>query len=730
MVISITRKVDELLSYPGIDKNSLLLRKNVWLGDIGITLAIFGMTFLGWLVDLPIIIWYGITLLAFCILNILLLLFIKKNEAWIHFISHTIIIWITFYFMILLGGLLNSAGLIFTGISILFMSVNYQNDRMTIALFVSYLLSLIIIAILQPGLTPPPEMTPEKNLLFFTVNFSWQAGYAVMLIINNINQKKKISEAKQAEADRLKELDELKTRFFTNITHEFRTPLTIILGLSDLVNRKPEEWLQQGTEKIKIHGRYLLSLVNQMLDLSRLDAGAMRLQNLQQDIITHLRYISDSLLSLAQARRIDLRFETGPDHFLMDYDPERLIQVVSNLLSNAIKYVQEGGWVLLSAHLSGENHPRMVIRITDNGPGIPADQLDLIFDRFYRIEGGEIPSEHGTGLGLSLTRELVKLMNGTITAESQPGIQTTFTVSLPVTNRAPLRNLMTVPQPDHTGSVHADAGNDHASSGEDTNGNDPGKPVLLIVEDNPDLVLYLTAVLEQEYHIISAANGKEGLIKVSTILPDIILSDVMMPGMDGITMLEMIKNDMHSSHIPVVLLTAKADIESRLGGLERGADAYLAKPFHEPELKIQLKNLIANRRRLRERYSSMGAFPETADRSIRIEDQFIMRIREIMEKHLGDESFGIQELCNEVNMSRAQLYRKFKSLTDKTVHEYLQSFRLFKARSLLEAGELNVTEVAYDVGFKSISHFSRVFTAEFGKNPSEFRKLRDNQATF
>ena len=727
MLRSITRRIEHVLSYPGIDENTLLERKNVWLGDIVSGSGIVVMTLLGWLLDLPTISMYGLILLTLVIPNILALPFMKGHVALIHFISQQLIIWITFFFMIRLGGLLNSAGLVFTGMTILTMSFNYQNDRMTIALFLSYLLSLILIALLQPWLVLAPEMTPGKNLLFFTVNFSWQGGYVMILILNNINQKKKISEAKAAEALRLKELDEVKTRLFTNITHEFRTPLTIIQGMAGLIRENPGDWLEEGTEKIRQNGQQLLTLVNQMLDLSKLDAGAMPLHTYQQDIIAQLRYLSDSFQSFGHLRNVELRFETDTTHFLMDYDADKLMQVMVNLLSNAMKYSGNGGRVIFSTYRSSGKGQNRVIAVTDNGPGIPPEQLEHIFDRFYRIEGTEVPVEQGTGLGLSLSSELVKLMNGSISVESKPGEGTTFRVSLPVTNNAPLRDVMKPgnldgPMTNATPAsmikpfpVTAGAAADHA------------KPVLLVVEDNPDLVEYLAALLHEDYYLETAPNGKAGLDKVFEFMPDVILTDVMMPELDGISMLDRIKNDPRSSHIPVVMLTAKADVASRLEGLERGADAYLAKPFHEGELRIQLKNLIANRRLLHERYAHHAAFPATDDRSVRMEDAFMIKVREVMERHLDEETFGIEVLCREVSMSRAQLYRKFKTLTDKTVFEYLQSFRLHKARTLLESTGLNVSEVAFDVGFKNPSHFSRAFTAEFGKNPTEFRKrLRQN----
>jgi YesN/AraC family two-component response regulator len=242
------------------------------------------------------------------------------------------------------------------------------------------------------------------------------------------------------------------------------------------------------------------------------------------------------------------------------------------------------------------------------------------------------------------------------------------------------------------------------------------------VEDSSDVVLYLQAILKYEYRIEVAGNGSIGLEKALEIIPDIILCDVMMPVMDGIELLEKVKNDIRTSHIPVVMLTAKADIDSRLAGLERGADAYLAKPVDEKELHIQLKNLIDLRKKLHERYASLENLPKTSDKYIQKEDEFMIKVRKVFEANLMEDEFGVSQLCSEISVSRAQLYRKFKSVSNKTVADYFKSLRLYKAKELLLTTNLNVTEVTYLVGFKNISHFSREFTYEFGKSPSEFRK--------
>jgi len=720
--ISFTKRIEHLVSFPGIDENTLTIKKNVMSGVLGSLSALSFMTMLGWIFDLPLIVAYGIILLSLTTLALFIIPHLRKHIDWLFFSIQFVIIWVTFYFMLRLGGLLNSAGLLFSGISIMFMSINYQNTRLTTLLFLAYLISLVATALLQPFLTPAPEMTPGKNLLFFAVNCSWQAGFTLTLILKNIRQKKELAETRLVETIRLKELDEVKNRLFTNITHEFRTPLTLILGMANLLKEKPDEWLETGTEKIVNNGRNLLLLVNQMLDLSKLDSGSMPLHIYQQDIVLQLRYLTESMSSLAFQRNISLEFKPDTDHFLMDYDADKMMHIATNLVSNALKYTQSGGSVLVTATISGEQNKTFILKVQDNGPGIPSGQLPFIFDRFYTVGDNYGSSENGTGLGLALTKELVKLMEGTIGVKSEPLKGTTFTVQLPVTNKAAVKEMSGFSHLNERITLEKASYKKSRLQNDETNPEKPEQPILLIVEDSPDLVEYLSAILKDDYHIETARNGNEGLQKAFEYIPDIILSDVMMPEMDGIAMLGILKTDQRTSHIPVVMLTAKADIASKLEGLERGADEYLAKPFNEEELRVRLKNLIELRKALRQRYASMDPLPKTDDKTVIIEDAFMMKVRSIMEAHLDNDEFGIRGLCLEIGMSRAQLYRKFKSLTDTTVNGYLMNFRLFKAKEMLLSSALNVSEVAYETGFKNLSHFSRSFKEAFGVTPGSIRK--------
>ena len=712
IVVWQTRK----LSFPGIDDNTLTIKKNIWLSSFASTFSIAVMTLLALVLAIPAIVEYGLVLIALSLPVIFGLPHSGRKYHLLLFPVQLSIILVTCYFMIRLGGLLYSGGLLLTGFSILFMSINLQNPRITLFLFIVYILTLIVTVVLEPVFSRTPELTDAQNKLFFIVNLTWQAGYTLIIIINNINQKKMLWELKQAEATSLKELDEAKTKLLTNISHEFRTPLTIMLGMARLIKEHPDEWFRKGSEKIIQNGHALLHLVNDLLDMARLEAGAMTVNCLQQDIITQLRYLVGSFSSVATEKNIDLQFSPHSGEFIMDFDEDKLMQIVSNLLSNALKFTPKDGKVELSTENLPSQHS-FSIRVKDNGPGIAAEHLPQIFDRFYRIENPLLQSQSGSGLGLALTRELITLMNGTVSVESEPGVGTQFTITLPVTNEAPLKEKMTeIETLEFTDSAERFQINklppDNTSA-----------PVVLIVEDNRDLTEYLQHILATEYRVVSAADGKSGLEQAFELIPDIIVSDVMMPVMDGIALLERLKSDIRTSHIPVVMLTAKADITSRLTGLEKGADEYLAKPFHEKELRIRLRNLIDMRERMQQHFASLT--PDAAhlqDKSLKIENEFIRKIRAFMEENIAAEEFEIQQLCRQMAMSRAQLYRKFKALTGKSVFEYLRTLRLHKAKELLLTSTLNVTQVCFDVGFNNLSHFSRIFTEEFGRKPSDFRK--------
>ncbi len=572
--------------------------------------------------------------------------------------------------------------------------------------------------------------------------------YAVLLagaayLFYRFQLQRKIAEK---EARRLQELDEFKSRFFTNITHEFRTPLTVILGMAEQLAVGSGQWVPTGVGSserpgvqgkiglIKRNGQSLLRLINQILDLAKLESNTLKINYILGDVLPYLRYIAESLHSLANAQNVMLKVESTEAAIVMDYDPERLLSVVHNLLSNAIKFTPSGGKVTLRAAtvLAGfENLPSLSLTVSDTGVGIPLEDLPKIFDRFFQADNSAVSSfptsvgtnstGGGTGIGLSLTKELVKAMDGEIGVESEPGKGTTFTLRLPITNAAPVAGTdLSVPSPRDKLSERLA----NHPAGEPSNH-------LLLIEDNPDVVEYLAACLGENYQLDFAYNGRAGIEKALETVPDLIISDVMMPEKDGFEVCDFLKNDERTSHVPIVLLTAKADIESRIAGLKRGADAYLAKPFHQEELLVTLANLLELRRKLQARYADLKLVigdrtpqsPITSHQSpvTDPEDAFIQKIRSVVEKNLSDSDFEMPQLERALAMSRSQIFRKVKALTGKSPTLFVRSIRLSKARHFLETTRLTVSEIAYDTGFSSPQFFSDAFLEEFGIRPSATR---------
>ena len=575
----------------------------------------------------------------------------------------------------------------------------------------------------------------------------------------------------QQEALKLKELDAVKSRLYTNITHEFRTPLTVILGTAAQLTDKrktlaagaaEQEELEIELRAVRRNGEHLLNLINQMLDLSKLEAGKLTLQLVQADIIGYANYILSSFHSYASAKDIDLCFQSEMSTFVMDYDRDKMLNIVSNLLSNAIKFTPDGGKVVLqvkSERVKSEGndarttshqppadfgllrlrsgkahsafslfqsftgfapspfttHSSLIIQIQDTGIGIPADQLSSIFDRFYQVDDPKgthlLNRGAGTGIGLTFVKELVKMMNGEILVESILDKGTTFTVSLPVTNEAPLASPEMEPW-----SIAEPANLDRPALPVSVT-HDQQQPLLLVVEDNLDVAHYIQSCLEKDYQTIFAPNGQTGIDMAIETIPDIIISDVMMPQKNGFELLQTLKQDERTSHIPIILLTAKADIDSRIEGLEYGADAYLAKPFHQKELEVRLEKLIEIRRKLQEKYS--GGKPE--EKPSNIEDAFLQKVNGVILKHIADDQFSGAGLARKTHLSESQLYRKLKALTGKSTAIYIRSIRLNKGMELLKTTNMNVSEVAYEVGFTNLSYFSRVFSREFGVSPNEYR---------
>ena len=542
-------------------------------------------------------------------------------------------------------------------------------------------------------------------------------------IDKTLQEMKMLKQAEKARElsetnEKLKELDALKSNFFANISHEFRTPLTVISGMTDQIEKAPDKWVDKGVKMIRRNTDSLLEMVNQILELRKLESGKMSLKLERGEVLHFISYLVESFQSLAESRNIELQLQTDISRLIMDYDPEKLQRILYNLLGNAIKFTPPGGQVFLIVN-SDEEH--LFLQVKDTGVGMKEEHMSRIFDRYFSLEAVDARKDMGTGIGLSLVKELVKLMAGEIQVDSREGSGTTFLVKLPLRTdgvvdfdpetpqqaASPLRPAVKGLTP--TAPMVSSAAGEEADS---------DLPQLLIVEDNLDVAQYLVACLEDRYQLFLAADGREGINLAIEKVPDIIISDVMMPEKNGYELCDTLKKDERTSHIPIILLTAKADIESKISGLEKGADAYLAKPFNRDELYVRLNKLLELRRKLQEKYSNLEEQPTP----VSLEDEFITRVRSEIEQNLDDEFFGIPELCQSIGMSRAQLHRKLKALTGKSTSHYVRSIRLYHARNILLNSDLNIAQVAFEVGFSDPKYFSRVFNEEYGITPKAFRE--------
>jgi len=535
----------------------------------------------------------------------------------------------------------------------------------------------------------------------------------------------------KVEADKLKELDSFKSRLYTNLTHEFRTPLTVILGMASQIKKSPKADMDKGLALIENNGRSLLKLVNQLLDLSRLESGGLKLKPQQSDIVPYLRYLVESFQTYANSHNLSLLFFTNLEVKVMDYDPEQLKQVVTNLISNAIKFTPSGGEIRVKV---GQQGHQLQIVVADTGIGIAPEKLPHIFNRFYQADDSDTRAGEGTGIGLAHTQELVRLMEGEIEVVSQPGEGTRFTILLPVRNEAemvtsaqPLTGSTLLMDDDTAASIPA-LTSPTGLEGTIQQQQNTAQPEVLIVEDNPDVVTYLKSCLGHLYRLSIAYNGRIGIEMATNQIPDLVISDVMMPEKNGFEVCDTLKNDDRTSHIPIILLTAKADAASKIAGLRRGADAYLAKPFDREELLLRLSMLIERQKRLAAYFSghkadkSDEALSTLEPEAIEIEDAFIGKVRGMIEDHYTDEDFGLPQLCQKVGMSRSQLYRKLKALTGASPSEFIRNYRLNRAKVLLETSDLNISEVALEVGYRNVSHFSKSYQELFGNLPSSISK--------
>jgi signal transduction histidine kinase/ligand-binding sensor domain-containing protein/DNA-binding response OmpR family regulator len=565
------------------------------------------------------------------------------------------------------------------------------------------------------------------------------------LIRYNVSRERLKSDLKiqRLEAEKMHEIDHLKSRFFANISHEFRTPLTLILGPLEKFLSRPStpDDDKSAYRMMQRNAQRLLHLINQLLDLSKLETGSMKLETKPASLAAFLKTLVSSFTSLAETRQIQYHFKYFTGNPTVYFDADKLEKIITNLLSNAFKFTSAGGSISISALLlkrehdlqavSREGEPSLTtleIKVQDSGLGIPDDQLDKIFNRFYQTDTSQKQAKDGTGIGLALVRELVELHGGKVMVESQVGKGTRFTIHLPlnvtdfeetIVEHGPIDDRNNEERNKITFENDSSDLNDLSKLATEMGSVD--EPIILIVEDNTDIRNFIRENLHS-YRVIEAEEGERAYKMASETIPDLIISDVMMPKMNGVELCSKLKGNEKTDHIPVILLTAKASVENKIEGLETGADDYIVKPFEMSELLIRIKNLLESRKKLRERFSREITLQPASISITPLDEKLLRRVMEIMEEHISDSNFGVELFCQEAAMSRVQLYRKLKALTDQSPSDFIRSMRLKRAAELIIHNAGNIAEVAFQVGFKEPSYFTKCFQMQFGKTPSEFAK--------
>ena len=565
----------------------------------------------------------------------------------------------------------------------------------------------------------------------FTSNYTFFLNVAVFeiilffMVISYLNKqtimkniKNEIAlEFEKTKKENLLKINKLKSSFIANVSHEFRTPLTIISGVANqLKDKLTHEDDRKKIDIITRNSRRLLGLINQLLDISKIDSGYFTLKITNNNFGHFINPIIESFAFLAKQKKI--RFERTLKCSNKDlwFDKDALEKIISNLLSNSVKYTSPEGEIKL--RISCDRKTLHII-IKDTGEKLTEEELNKIFERFYQKD----TNAEGIGLGLALIKELVQLHKGKISAKSERK-WTVFEVEIPIDKASYSENeIYDVPKEE---SVKEALSAENQPVENNTAGvaqpvqNPDNKARVLIVDDNTDMLDYMTEILQDGYNVIKAKNGEEALKKALKRIPDIVISDVMMPGTNGFQLCKNLKNNFITSHIPVVLLTAKAGIENKIEGTKCGADDYIVKPFNEELLLLRIENLLSDRKKLKEKYSQTQRKEIIELATNNADEQFLRQIDKILHKHLSDSDFTASEFAGMLHVSRMQLHRKLKALTGLSTTEFIRSQRLKKASEIIKNTDISISEVCYEVGFNSPAYFSKCFKDVFGCSPSEY----------
>lgn len=560
--------------------------------------------------------------------------------------------------------------------------------------------------------------------------------FAITLTVKRakLNERLKLIEREKAYEH---QIHQAKLDFFTNVSHEFRTPLTLILSPLEKMLSQGDTASQRQHELMYRNARSLLRLVDEILDFRKATEGNLQLRVSEVELVTYVQSITTLFQDLSQHKRLRFAFDTDLDQLTAWVDTDKLERVIYNLLSNAFKFTPEGGQVALRLR---ELSPEVCeIAVSDTGPGIPMAEQEKIFQRFYQAESPSHILPSGTGIGLALVKELVSLHHGTVTVDSAPGQGTTFRLVLPISQQryAPHEVVHTAQTPglsEPLASTVLPSAAPEPAQTHDTTPDRASLPQVLVVDDNADLRALLRENLTTAYRVLEATNGQEAIGLAREAQPDLIVTDVMMPVMDGYALCAALKKDIHTSHIPVIVLTARNSLEQQIRGLETGADAYISKPFSLELLETRVRKLIETRRQLIERFSQGEVLAPEALSITSVDQRFLEQVKAVLERHIDDVEFRLEVFCKEVGMSHTQLYNKIKALTGFSPNELIRDFRLKRAVQLLRESDLTINEVAVAVGFNDAKYFSRSFRKQFDQTPSEYiqahrQRTRSNGST-
>ena len=535
-----------------------------------------------------------------------------------------------------------------------------------------------------------------------------------VLLIIGVGLLTYLLKIRKREQAAMKQVDNMRSSFFTNITHEFRTPLTVIIGLGDrIASDESIENLKSIGETISRQGRNLLILINQILDVSKLKSNVSRSEYQHGDIIGYIHLIFDGAKVLADRKNIKYQFQAPEKTVEMDFIPDYITKIVGNLISNAIKFTPPYGVVTISTETRNNS---FILTVQDNGCGISAQDLPYIFDAFYQCNSSSRTA--GSGIGLSLVKQLVEAMNGTVSVESQENSGTRFAVELPISQS--INQIMPLTEKPAIGEILVADGEESLT----VETEDDTFTRILIVEDNNDVSTFIGSVINNA-NIYYARNGKEGLEKALQIVPDVIITDIMMPEMNGIEMCEKIRQSEILCHIPIIIISAKAEQKDKIEGIKSGADAFLHKPFNAEELNITINSLLERRKLIQEHFERNSSKDSVPIEKFSVNDkEFLNKVIDLVHAQMASQNVNINDLADSLNMTSRQLNRKINAITGNNISKYIIEVRMLHAKHLLDSNkDYTVAEVAYKCGYEENSNFTRAFKFLYGITPTQYRKM-------